>query len=1242
MEADMAWMSTALALTAIFLVSLQGISFLSRSPRTNYTKLGGTLGLFLAVGGLIAFFLFRAGALIASPEYGVLMVQGTAALVWACLLLVGIAVGGGIISQIVLLSRHADRPAGEANEGKKWPSHRVYILFLGLVVGVAAAFQFQSLNPSDPTPFCIRFYDMWWPPLMVWLMVCLSQWIATTIWVRAPLFRFLWALFCVTGIAFVPVSHSNGGFHYGNPSSELLWKAVVILGVPLFMALSPLVFMKSESGPYRGAWRVRVAISGLSGGAGLASALYWTNPSESPLPWFLRPWVFWLAWTLVFTGWTLVRLHLGSFKVPVLSPRGRAGDAVAGIAVLTIAWSIADLTHFIQLDPAWDLAILISSWIVLLEMIAGARIIDLQGAAHATVENAKERLRQARDGARTRTAKTVSTWRRILRVKSGAVLVARLIMVAVVLIAADEIPSAGKMIVHPFSVAGLPAKDNPREATPTATPSQNANNNGDDKEKEKNRYLGHLLADRIANTLALFGQELRPDVLVTVSSKFSHSDNGDPKRSWVPATSEESDGLEAAAKNSNVSVSGVNVSLEFLTAPIQAPMRRLLGIRTIRGSVQSEGKGNKHVLLASSSNGQTWRVPSELFGSPGKASLSGCSAASQPPKPLAEDLRLADMLAYQIISTDPTLVKRGGPSSWKALRPFHEGMVAWRSFELTTDYAALTTSIAKFRETVCEDSGFAMAQYRLARALTADGQPGAAVTAYRASLQAYPDFVAGHIALAGTLFDFDEYCYYSPPAVFGGKNAPNESETAGPASDCRPGHGGTPGKDDPTTRRRLGRQNEATGLWRRVIYELRGEASVSDQAAAYAGLCHGTMELQKPEDESSQPKDQDKDRDRRYAAFFFCKRAEYLYSKLPPSLSADGQVKAARASALDEIGEILNTTPVGKNARIAPDNEKWSCRIAESDIGETKYPTPYPPYAHTLYTPYAVKYYQKALAVLPEDWEARCYVAVDSLLSAGNERPMRDLYADAAMHLKRGDLLWGIANRQTRWEIYKQAIDEYKMAIDLAPADTDAMNDYANAFWYWRVRFPEHPPSDKVAQQAEQLARLANAMTKAADPTARLHDPATGTMSHLIDAATLLEVFLGEARADKALKVLPKREAALPNHAYFNDVRWDLAQAYLCAAADARQAGAAVHQISDSQGRAQALFQQIRELEKTRETRPFTDAPKTLNDKACFLRQPVGLERSPKRVLLRAHHTEKDPRGTQSLRQVAEGWRESR
>jgi tetratricopeptide (TPR) repeat protein len=226
---------------------------------------------------------------------------------------------------------------------------------------------------------------------------------------------------------------------------------------------------------------------------------------------------------------------------------------------------------------------------------------------------------------------------------------------------------------------------------------------------------------------------------------------------------------------------------------------------------------------------------------------------------------------------------------------------------------------------------------------------------------------------------------------------------------------------------------------------------------------------------------------------------------------------------------------------------------------------------------------------LPEDWKARCYFAVDSLL-AGNPLPMQDLDPDANMHIKLGDRLWGQANDNNSPEKdkeaiddYKQAIDEYQRAIVLDPANTDAMNDYANAFWSLRVRFPQDQRLLDFAPKADRFARRANAMTDASTP------------AHLITAATLLEVLLGEGKPQEALKVLSEGE--IPDHAFFDDVRWDLGEAHLCAEASDRKSRPSVHEHSNAQRKAGALFDMIRDHEEKREWQPFSfsDVPEVLS-----------------------------------------------
>jgi hypothetical protein len=69
----------------------------------------------------------------------------------------------------------------------------------------------------------------------------------------------------------------------------------------------------------------------------------------------------------------------------------------------------------------------------------------------------------------------------------------------------------------------------------------------------------------------------------------------------------------------------------------------------------------------------------------------------------------------------------------------------------------------------------------------------------------------------------------------------------------------------------------------------------------------------------------------------------------------------------------------------------------------------------------------------------------------------------------------------------------------------------------------------------------------------------------------------------------------IPEHAYFDELRWDLAQVDLCL-----KSGSAARK------EAVELLDQITKHEKAREVRPYTDAK--LLDAHCYLRQPSPVD----------------------------------
>jgi tetratricopeptide (TPR) repeat protein len=222
---------------------------------------------------------------------------------------------------------------------------------------------------------------------------------------------------------------------------------------------------------------------------------------------------------------------------------------------------------------------------------------------------------------------------------------------------------------------------------------------------------------------------------------------------------------------------------------------------------------------------------------------------------------LADKLAFNIISTDPTLATEAITTSWQAFQLFKAGLEQWKHFEIEENFQALRNAIQQFRKAILEDPRFALSHYHLGLALQKGGQPAAAVEAFRASLKVRPNFIANSLALAVTLFNFDRY-YYPTPAATPPLRSSEESM-------------------------RQTRRNEAHRLWQQM---LRSSTSVSplDRAAVYYGLCSEALY------------------ESRYAlAYFYCKRAEAVYAKLARTLPDDPNIKTSEAAVLHVLGVTL-------------------------------------------------------------------------------------------------------------------------------------------------------------------------------------------------------------------------------------------------------------------------------------------------------------------------------------------------
>ena len=87
-----------------------------------------------------------------------LLVQGTRCLMRQGAPPFGLAVAAG-------LGLHVQRLKGER------PGRLGALLILGVCVGLFATMRITTLNP-EADAFQVYAYDLWWPPLLVWVSVC--------------------------------------------------------------------------------------------------------------------------------------------------------------------------------------------------------------------------------------------------------------------------------------------------------------------------------------------------------------------------------------------------------------------------------------------------------------------------------------------------------------------------------------------------------------------------------------------------------------------------------------------------------------------------------------------------------------------------------------------------------------------------------------------------------------------------------------------------------------------------------------------------------------------------------------------------------------------------------------------------------------------------------------------------------------------------------------------------------------
>jgi tetratricopeptide (TPR) repeat protein len=1181
-------MTAGIILSTVALL-VQGARCLLRQGAPPFVRRFGALTLLLAGLSAVLFILLHFGEAVLSPEFDSVMARGHRRGLAALVLGLALAASLGLHVQRLKSAR---------------PGRLAALLFLGMVVGVLATMRITTLNGDETEAFRIYAYDLWWPPLLLWVSGCFVDGVITILGVTDRRVRV--GAFAILLVALSWTARSRS---FGDPTSERLWTWVFGAGVVLFVALGVLL-VRAAPGGVRGAWPWLVS---LPHRARLAAAYAWRE--------------------IVVEGW---EDELAMVRERVSQEYGRL---LALLALITIGATLIDIFYIGRFSHVAALIVLAVAWTCLAEVTAEgplrAFVVSVLPSAYEALASQQSRLGAIWSTLRAWLALPFQTLRsaaiRLLSLRplpEGILKLAVLLVAAVVLF---EIPNRGKTLLQPFKASVVKPK-------PGEVPSV-----------EQQAAIGQAVFDHLVNTLGGLTQDLQPDVILLLPPDPLR---GVQFRTVAAGGSGSIDPFLSGLSDLDLGV-GVKIPLSFVLTPIVKPVRWLLGVRIIEGSVLADPQG--YTVLVRSSSGEVWQ-----------ARLRGTEQSQDRLAPASAFKDLALELAFRIMSAEPSLASVGMTRSWGAFDRFREGLEYWQRYAIQSgeqDPDALTQAIRSFRAAVGVDPAFALAHYRLGLALQKDGQPIAAAEALRTSLNRNPGFLPARVALATVLYSRESRALARSlgPAERWGRGmqpARNTRSAGAPSTDRAETEAPEPvGPGEPQS----AMLDEARDLWQSVV-QTDDRASPLDRAAAWAGLCQHAFERGSlgagrgaGEKETTRwiwPKGTGPRL--LHVAYFHCQQADRFYAALLDPRRDDVRLRTARASVLTSIGLLLERHgPPG--ARL--DVDDWQCS-ADAVVPETLVPGARVKRSILVgrFTRPALRYYRRALALLPEDTMLRCREATAALAldwknpdrderlmlmrALGNVSTahlvLADSYRDEALRYLERARLAAMARRPEGTEAatprepgqiaaayFSLALDEYREALKGDPTSATALTHFARVFWEWR-----QGAADKVlpleprlahAREAEWNARRAVAMLEAKldraphglmttdGPGVARQEVVDAVPPHLRpSAATALaslgSVLLGQARPHEALGVLASARTLAPEHPTFDDVRWMLGQALLCAASkewrsefppevrrkdDSWRDRPELQAIDTLRQDAARVLDRVQEHERVREGRPF-------------------------------------------------------
>jgi tetratricopeptide (TPR) repeat protein len=1152
--------SMILGLLAATLLLAQGVATLRQpfklSPQEEQAdRWLGWLTILIAALGLLAQIMLYTGALVVTPRFGNLIVQGYPALVALNILMVGISVSAGLWLSAVRLR-------------VGWPQHKRLWVTLGLLIGLSTclqvlrlfelqnrpsvplgaqvldALQTLPLNPSDPSSLHAFAYDLRWPPLLAWLAYCMIESLLALVLFsekkdtqrnkyvcNAQKYRDLrgWVgSFAVTIQGLLALNQP-----LVSPRSVVLWQLIVLPAITyttvklfdldLRRAAIRFTHWIAETSSHRQAamWvrkkQLLIELFAVLCFCGYVALFAWLD-AQPQWPAILIPLLFIVFLSIWLSRWRGAWMrHKLAKRVQAFVDGGRQ-EYLSSIPLIVLAASLIGLFYdFYGINIAIPLACFFLACVAYND-IAVEHGLRCQLQLAAQPSGRLYRLLHRRSALRVRLrrtsggvggiAKRLAAWcSKLLDLRTAALALVKLLIAIIVLLAISEFVNAGKTIIQPFTISGL--------AEASSEP-----NAGDDP-----AGLAQAISDRLVGNLGGLGQMLQPDTII-----LSPGVRGGVKIQFVNAGPDAGSVDAVLAQNNELDIGGVKAPANLFVAPIRDPVRLALNVRTISGRIQDNG--DSYTLLAISNRGETWisKYPRHDLS---QAVISG-----------------TEELAFGILSSDPTFAAFGMTRSWQAFQRFRNGLEDWEAFEQTQDKRRLRGAIEHFQEAIDADRSFALASYRLGIAQQQDGRPDSAIASFRASIAADSKFVPAYNALAYTLYNFIEYDGNAKSAILP-LVAPSGEQA---------------------------RANEARRHWQQIVLFPPETVAPYERASAYYGLCLDAA-----------------DQYQYQLAYFYCQRAESMYGQLSSSLRADLRVKQAEAAVLNTLGVAVMRLRLPQVSASQLNNipeVTHSCLAVE--LNDTTI-APRPSFT-------ALRYFEQALSLQPDDPNIRCNLAGADFISGNRERA-QVLDADAGtlrslaesyrilakkyffQSLASDDLTQAAdqedaeqryrknaeTQRANALTYYRMALEGYQRVLDHDPLDQQALLGYAYTIWQWRFEqlhtLPIEGPLPAQAHNGMSYARRAT----------ELADASTSSPGKGLAHARFGAVLLGQLEVAYAIREL---EIALPllsdTDPAYDETKWMLAQAYLCQ--------------GNKQEQASALLDEIAKREHAHESKPFTES----------------------------------------------------